>query len=365
MPRQTFTFDGKKYDVRAKTEAELAVKIAMKKRDIKEGHVVIGGNMTVKQWSKQWVETYKKGIIGDAWLASMQSIIDTAIIPTLGHVRMKDVRSIHIQRTLNLCAGKSQSYIHKVATILKEMFSVARKNKIILDDPTETMAPPTGTVNKRRAITETERKYILQLAEKHRAGLFLKIILYCGLRPGEVAALTWKDIDIGNRIIRVERALKRDGSIGSPKSAAGIRRVPIPAALLDDLNPAGPFENVCTQVSLRPHTTKSIRQMWVSFVYRLNIEMGCKTFKGGLIPPYRVADDLVMYCLRHTYCTDLQSAGVPINVAKELMGHSTIAMTAQIYTHGSDESFDAAAEALDILNNNKCGKGCGKKAEKR
>lgn len=192
MPRQTFTFDGKKYDVRAKTEAELAVKIAMKKRDIKEGHVVIGGNMTVKQWSKQWVETYKKGIIGDAWLASMQSIIDTAIIPTLGHVRMKDVRSIHIQRTLNLCAGKSQSYIHKVATILKEMFSVARKNKIILDDPTETMAPPTGTVNKRRAITETERKYILQLAEKHRAGLFLKIILYCGLRPGEVAALTGK-----------------------------------------------------------------------------------------------------------------------------------------------------------------------------
>lgn len=361
MPRKTFTFDGKRYDVTAATEQDLAVKIAMRKRDLEEGRVVIGGNMTVKQWSKQWMSTYKKGVIGDAWLSSMQSIIDTAILPQIGHLRMKDVRSIHIQKVLNLCAGKSQSYIHKVATILKEIFSVARKNKIILDDPTETMAPPTGTVNKRRAITSTERKYILQLAEKHRAGLFLKIILYCGLRPGEVAALMWKDVDIEKQTIKIERALKRDGKIGKPKSAAGIRKVPIPMILINDLRPAGPFDNVCTQVSGRPHTATSIRQMWLSFVYRLNIEMGCKTFKGGLIPPYRVADDLVMYCLRHTYCTDLQAAGIPINVARELMGHSTIAMTAQIYTHGSEESFESAAEALNVL----CGNRCGSKAEKR
>lgn len=81
----------------------------------------------------------------------------------------------------------------------------------------------------------------------------------------------------------------------------------------------------------------------------MNIEMGCKTFKGGLVPPYPVAEDLVMYCLRHTYCTDLQAAGVPINVARELMGHSDISITAQIYTHGSKESFEDARNAIDNL----------------
>ena len=56
--------------------------------------------------------------------------------------------------------------------------------------------------------------------------------------------------------------------------------------------------------------------------------------------------DLQMYCLRHTYCTDLQSAGVPINVARELMGHSSIALTAQIYTHMTGDVFSAAAEKI-------------------
>jgi integrase len=78
--------------------------------------------------------------------------------------------------------------------------------------------------------------------------------------------------------------------------------------------------------------------------------MGCKTFRGALVPPYPVADDLVPYCLRHTYCTDLQAAGIPINVARELMGHSDISVTAKIYTHSSEESIKDAADALERLN---------------
>lgn len=64
-----------------------------------------------------------------------------------------------------------------------------------------------------------------------------------------------------------------------------------------------------------------------------------------------VADDLVPYCLRHTYCTDLQSAGVPINVARELMGHSDISITAKIYTHHSEIDFDNAKQLINKLHN--------------
>ena len=55
--------------------------------------------------------------------------------------------------------------------------------------------------------------------------------------------------------------------------------------------------------------------------------------EDGKIIYHAVAPDLTPYCLRHTFCTDLQRAGVPINVAKELMGHSDISITANIYTH--------------------------------
>ena len=60
-----------------------------------------------------------------------------------------------------------------------------------------------------------------------------------------------------------------------------------------------------------------------------------------------VADDLTPYCLRHTFCTDLQRAGVSINVAKELMGHADIQTTANIYTHKDSETLHKSIALLD------------------
>ena len=59
-----------------------------------------------------------------------------------------------------------------------------------------------------------------------------------------------------------------------------------------------------------------------------------------------LASDLTMYRLRHTYCTDLEAAGVPINVAKYLMGHSSIELTARVYTHIRDDTLADAAEKI-------------------
>ena len=79
----------------------------------------------------------------------------------------------------------------------------------------------------------------------------------------------------------------------------------------------------------------------------MDIAMGAETYRNH-ITVHALADDIVLYCLRHTYCTDLQAAGVPINVARELMGHSSIEMTSRIYTHHSDDSI---TDALEKINN--------------
>jgi hypothetical protein len=62
---------------------------------------------------------------------------------------------------------------------------------------------------------------------------------------------------------------------------------------------------------------------------------------------HKIAPDLVCYCLRHTYCTDLQKAGVPINVAKYLMGHANISTTSEIYTHSGNEEVVLAGSLID------------------
>lgn len=91
--------------------------------------------------------------------------------------------------------------------------------------------------------------------------------------------------------------------------------------------------------------------MWRSFKQALDLDMGAQMVHGAIAPETSVvADDLTPYCLRHTYATDLQSADVPINVAKDFLGHKSIAMTSHthIYTHLSDEAFTNAS--LKVLS---------------
>ena len=89
--------------------------------------------------------------------------------------------------------------------------------------------------------------------------------------------------------------------------------------------------------------------MWRSFKQALDLDMGAQMVHGAIDPETSVvADDLTPYCLRHTYVTDLQSAGVPLNVAKDLLGHQSIAMTSQIYTYLSVGAF--AEASLKVIN---------------
>lgn len=74
--------------------------------------------------------------------------------------------------------------------------------------------------------------------------------------------------------------------------------------------------------------------------------MGATVYRNKIVKSI-VAPDLVPYCLRHTYGTDLQDAGVPLNVAKYLMGHSDIQTTANIYTDTTDYIIEDAADKIN------------------
>ena len=210
---------------------------------------------------------------------------------------------------------------------------------MVNENPAERLVMPKASDGTRRALTDKERRYITELAETHPSGLWIKIMLYCGLRPQETATLQWKNINFANKFITVNSASESlTNEIKTPKSVAGNRDIPIPEELLKSLLEAKgkPFEYILTQRTTgNRHTKSSMRCLWSSFKRDLNIAMGVKVYRNELIPPFAVADDLVPYNLRHTYCTDLQDAGVPINIARELMGHEDISTTSRTvsYTH--------------------------------
>ena len=349
--RTTVWYDGKAYTVRGHNKRELAQNRRKKLAQLERDGIVIDSATTVEKWGMKWLKAHCEPTMGVGSYNNYRGIMNNQIIPVIGSLKLKDVRPIHCQQVLNAQKGRSTSFLGKVRGTLYRMFKSAVRERLIPHNPAEELDLPASTSGSRRAITPEERAHILRLAETHRSGLYIKLMLYCGLRPGECIPLQWCDIDLDTGFLHVTKALKKGSEeVGPPKSESGSRKIPIPDVFLSELRsiyPGDPFAYLITQPTTgKMHTRSSIRSYWNNFLRALDIQMGATVYRNQIII-HAVADDLVPYCLRHTYGTDLQDAGVPINVAKYLMGHSDISVTANIYTSTTDDAIESARQQID------------------
>lgn len=354
--RKTARYNGKKYEATGKTELEAMTKLAEKLAAAKRGEELISNSMSVDTWYKQWKALYKdpKGLTAKS-LGMYDEKYTKYIKPRIGHLKLKDVKDVHLQKILNEQAGRSASHVKKIRMVLQEMFKRARQSRLIVYDPAETLELPTVTEGRRRSITDEEREAILAVAENHRAGLWILTLLYTGMRPGETAALNWADVDFENNEIHVHAAREsgKHNAIKAPKTAAGVRDIPMHSDLAWRLREAKgkPFSPVFPTQAGNRQNENSLRRLWTGFKRDLDIYMGAELQRNKIVVS-KVAPDLTPYCLRHTFCTDLQRAGVPLNVAKELMGHSDIQTTANIYTHRDSGTLHAGIALLDGTGGN-------------
>ena len=263
--RVTFTYNGKRYVRRGKTLNEAHTKAAELKEKLKRGEIGVSGNMTVEAWAIEWLETYKEHSVGHKQYKAYKMYIYNYIVPALGNSQIKSIKYIQLQKILNECTGKSKSTITQLRLTIRAVFKQAYISGLMQKNPTEYLTLPVGTEGKWRSITKTERTAILEAAKVHRAGLWIKLMLYCGLRPGETRALQWRHVDFDKHVIRVEQAMKagtRD--IGKPKSEAGIRNIPIPDVFYADLlsDKGKPFSPVISRETPGlAHTESSMLQL--------------------------------------------------------------------------------------------------------
>lgn len=350
--RKTVRWDGKKYEVYGKTEEEAIEKLAVLKDQLRRGAKTTRDNITVSQWFEEWLDLYKKPAgLTQKSLAMYREKFDGYIKPRIGPMRLRDVTEAHLQRVLNSQEGMSYSHVSKLRLVIKGMFSRAYNAHMIPWDPSVQLTIPANQRGTRRSLTDDERTHVLAVAEDHRAGLWILLALYTGIRNGEAAALQWKDVDFKANEIRIHKAIESgSGAVKGPKTASGHRDIPIHPDLLPILRDAQrePQDPVLTNTRGKAMTSDGLQRAWHSFIRALDIHMGAKLYRNKIVES-KVAPDLTPYCLRHTFCTDLQRAGVPINVAKELMGHSDITVTANIYTHKDQSVLHDNIKKLSVV----------------
>ena len=333
--RKRFSYNGKLYSVYADTLIELGLKQAEKLQHLQNDPEAINGNMPLSVWAVKCIETYKTGQ-KEITRKKYMSRVKCCILSKIGSRRVADITPMELQNVLNDQQGNSKTQINEVYQALRFIFRHAVENHLRADDPTQYLTKPVGSHTGRRALTEPERDAVLTVAKTDRRYYFYLLMLLCGCRPSEAANCQGNDIvkENGCYLLHVK----------GTKTAFSDRFVPMPDMLyqLTKRTPKGDFI-ACTKDG---NKITNYDRLWRSFKRQLNLHLGCKTYRNKLIPPYPVAPDLVPYCFRHEYCSDLARKGIDIRTAQKLMGHSSIEMTANIYTHVKKNDLIEAAKIL-------------------
>ena len=340
MPKitRTFTYEGRRYYIRGDTEREVIEKMALKKRDLEEGRVILSGNTTVKAWTEKALATYKPNVSED-YLYQMTQRINKHILSAIGNMPVRSVKPLQCQEILNRQKGRSKSHIDKLYHEMFFIFEKAKANQLILINPAADLVKPEGYQNERRSLTAFERSHWEKVMDTDERFILFQLMYFCGCRISEAVGVMRSDFRIHDGYPQLH--------IRGTKTKNSDRYVPVPLELWKKVK--GRAGIIATNSKGRMHTDSSLNRLIGTLKRELNLSMGCQVYRNELLPPYPLAPDFVPYMFRHTYCTDLQKKGVDIRTARDLMGHADISTTANIYTHQDDDTMKKAAKLIGAL----------------
>lgn len=328
--RKVTLSNGKKKIVYGRTLAELAAAEAALKSDDSAG-LVVGDHTLVGEWAKIWLSSYKQSLRANT-VKMYRDAYNLHIMETLGAMELREVRPVHVRACMALVADKSESLQSKVLLTINQLFETARQNSLILRNPAEGIKiTPHAKPDKKKWLTPEEAGQLMKAVTDPRARAFCALCLYCGLRREEALGLQWSDIEGGSLTVRraVTFLTNQPDPIQELKTKAAHRAIPIPAPLREillDTPHLGQY--IITTTSGGDMTRSAFAHLWS---------------KVTAAVPFHVSPHM----LRHTYATTLYHAGVDLRAAQRLLGHSSIQMTADIYTHLQDTDALAAGSQID------------------
>lgn len=316
--RFTFTYNGKRYSVYAYTERDAGIKIAEKKAELKK---TAQSSLLLGSWAEFCIDTYKVNC-SENTIKHLKWIADKCVVGVLGNRPLNTITSVDCQRCLNMCQGKSKGHIKYVHDMLKFLFHRAFVDSKIAQDPAENLVKPKGTEGHRRALTPAEREAVLEVGKTERRYYVYLLMMLCGCRPSEAYECKGKDI------VKIEG--RPFLHIRGTKTERSDRLVPIPKELYQIIRKTAPGSYISPTDGGNKQGNNS-KRAWEHFRYHLDIYLGAPTYRNAVLETK--TEGLTPYCLRHEYCTELARRGIDIRTAQKLMGHSSINLTANIYTN--------------------------------
>lgn len=341
--------------VRTKREAVVAL------QELRGRGAIGSGDMRLSAFLDDWLRdvlphrTRGGRPLSAATVGNYRTILQTHVIPVIGHLRLVEVTATRVDRLLldMAQAGKARSTMRLTRLVLSMALDHAEDRNLIPRNEAKRAILPAGPVRESRSMTEEQVRTFLAAAAGDRLEAAWLVMLGVGLRPGEAFALRWEDLDLDAGILHVRQALRRtagaDFVLGEPKTRWSVRTIDLPPSLVSALGRHRERQEV---------EREQAGTLWEDTGLVFTTAIGTRIDPAKSRRAFRKLTETAglgawhPHELRHTATSILSEHGVPIERLGDLIGHRPGSrVTAEVYRHRLRDSVDAAKLPMEQIFN--------------
>lgn len=342
------TPDGRQKSVYAKTEKEVSAKLRTALHELDSGAWREPSKLTVGEWLNIWLSDYQ-GHNSERTVAKYRCITDKHFIPTLGKVRLSALSPMHVRRLITDLNSLKPVTIKNYVRILGAALECAVESRLIKENPVDNAKVPRVPPSRFTVVDGASIPAFISAAEETPYPNELKLMLWTGLRVGEVRGLRWSDIDMENRTCHVQRQLhpqRNDLQRVTPPKYGEDRIIHLPAeavAILKDQRRRQAEQRLAAEEWDDDEISKDL-------VFRLptgaahndrTIYKAVKAAGKAIGKP-----ELHPHDLRHSYAVAALRSGADVKTVQHNLGHKTAQMTLDVYAAYTEDAGKAGAEKL-------------------
>lgn len=314
-----------------KKEAEKALAALL--NEVNEGTYIEPSKQLYSDYLNKWLKG-KEHSLSIQTLKLYKSYMKTHIVPALGHLKLSALNPLHIQEFVTELRNKglSQTTVKRIFNVVNASLNSAVKMELIKKNPASAIEKPKWDSKEITIWNLQEVSSFLKVAKSSPYYIAFLLAIMTGMRQGEILALRWKDIDFENECLYVRQTLTHDGKEfkNGAKSKAGNRSIGLDTHTISVLKQQrkkvvanklkygiayNDFDLVVCSSKGKPINPRNLLRTFNNLVTKANL------------PKIRFHD------LRHTHASLMLQQGENIKLISERLGHSSVKITLDIYSH--------------------------------
>jgi integrase len=336
-----------------KTQADVRRRLGALRADLDRG-VEPARASALGPYLTAWLERDRQRVRASSW-RQREQYVRSYLNPALGHIPLARLTPSDVERmtTELIASGRSPRTASHARVILRRALADALRDGAVPRNVASLARPPhvvSRTIEPGRDyLPATQLRTLLEAVREHPLGPLVTLAATTGLRQGELLGLTWPDFDSEAGTLTVRRSLARSHAGGwelaPPKTRRSVRSLSLPA--------------VATAALERQREGQATAKAAAGTAWQDRDGLIFTNEVGQPLRGYTVTarfrdmlaaaglPHISFHGLRHSAATALLTAGIPLRTVSDLLGHSTIALTADVYGHVERQSRRDAADAMD------------------